>query len=408
MLIRNSGYHRLWLAQVASVLGSMGSLVAMPLLVMVLFGSPSRVAAIATAEAISALFVLPLAGLAIDRLGWRSVLVGGDFLRCLAVAALAGAVHAHRVSFALLLAVAIVTSALSVPALAAASVAVRRLVPAGHLPAALSGLQIGTAVATILGPIAGAALFGYSAVLPFAVDALTFLISVLCVGSLRMAQTAQTAPTEPARVPVRWRELVAGLRFLWSVPFTRYIVANAVVVNFALNGVLVVLMINSAAGGHRLETGAVLGAVGAGNLFGAACALPAQRIAPRTLILGALWTVAVAVPLMSALPRAPWSALLLGCCCVAPPAIAVRVGRMLLQLTPAEILGRVQVVYQAVPRLVAATGPIVAALLLGWLPPTGVLLVFGALLVAFALASTGARALRESPVALAAQPQALP
>lgn len=395
MLISDLGFVRLWCAQVMSVLGAMSSLVATPLLVIALFGSPSRVAAVSAVEVVGAVAAVPFAGYAIDRLGWRAALIGSDLLRGVAVGVLALAVSLGRASFILLLGVAVVVSALSVPGSAAASVAVRRTVPPARFPAAISALQLGTSTVALLGPVAAAALFGVSAAAPFAVTAATFAVSALSVCTLRPTRTDTVEPAQPV---FQWLDLIAGCRFLWSAPFTRYLVIHAVVVDFAVNAVLFLVVVHLAAQGNGVGTGAVVSAAGAGNLIGAAGAVAARRFPPRALMLGTLAGTVVCVSLIALLPTLPWAVVLLGLCCVPSPAVAVLVGEVLLRVTPVHMQGRVQVVYRSMPRLLSATGPAVAAALLARTSTVQALLLFGTLLAVFTVLSAAGRALREIPV----------
>ncbi|MGY9065079.1 MFS transporter [Streptomyces sp. CAS3] len=383
-LYRNQTYVRLWIAYTLSSLGTFASLVSLPLVVMASSGGALGVGLISFAGASCMLLALPWAGLLVDRVGWRPVMVRADLVRGIAFGVLTYTVATHQVSVGVVLAVTAVSGALGVPFASATATALRSAIPTAQRPAALSANQSRTALLTLLGPLAGGALYGVSPALPFAVDAVSFLVSATLVATLP-ATTA--APTD--RPAARWTDITAGWRFLRRHPFLRNMTLTVLVADFGIQGVIVVLVVTAAASNDALGTGLITACTGAGNLLGSAITLPAVRHArPRTLILATTWTGALAVSAIAGTDRVLWGALLAGCFCVATPVIGVLTNRTLLDDVPQEILGRVQSVFQTVPRLVASTGPVLAGLLLGVLPTRAVVLLFALPLAALALFGT--------------------
>ncbi|MFH9939858.1 MFS transporter [Streptomyces murinus] len=383
-LYRNQTYVRLWIAYTLSSLGTFASLVSLPLVVMASSGGPLGVGLISFAGASCMLLALPWAGLLVDRVGWRPVMVRADLVRGIAFGVLTYTVAIHQVSVGVVLAVTAVSGALGVPFASATATALRSAIPTAQRPAALSANQSRTALLTLLGPLAGGALYGVSPALPFAVDAVSFLVSATLVATLP-ATTAAPADRQAAR----WTDITAGWRFLRRHPFLRKMTLTVLVADFGIQGVIVVLVITAAGSNDALGTGLITACTGAGNLLGSAITLPAVRHArPRTLILATTWTGALAVSAIAGTDRVLWGALLAGCFCVATPVIGVLTNRTLLDDVPQEILGRVQSVFQTVPRLVASTGPVLAGLLLGVLPTRAVVLLFALPLAALALYGT--------------------
>ncbi|MEU6460568.1 MFS transporter [Streptomyces sp. NPDC046976] len=383
-LYRNQTYVRLWIAYTLSSLGTFASLVSLPLVVMASSGGPLGVGLISFAGASCMLLALPWAGLLVDRVGWRPVMVRADLVRGIAFGVLTYTVATHQVSVGVVLAVTAVSGALGVPFASATATALRSAVPAAQRPAALSANQSRTALLTLLGPLAGGALYGVSPALPFAVDAVSFLVSATLVATLP-ATTA--APAD--RPAARWTDITAGWRFLRRHPFLRNMTLTVLVADFGIQGVIVVLVVTAAAAKDALGTGLITACTGAGNLLGSAITLPVVRRArPRTLVLATTWTGALAVSAIAGTDRVLCGALLAGCFCMATPVIGVLTNRTLLDDVPPEILGRVQSVFQTVPRLVASTGPVLAGLLLGVLPTRAVVLLFALPLAALALYGT--------------------
>ncbi|GGP79307.1 MFS transporter [Saccharothrix coeruleofusca] len=389
-LRHNHVYQRLWISHTLSLIGTLASFVSLPLLILDSFHSPAAVGLVSFVGAATLLLVMPWTGLLVDRTGWRAVMVACDLLRATALALLAAAIAGDRVTFALVLAVTVVNSALSVPFLSATGAALRASVEAGQLPAALALNQGRTAVVGILGPVGGAALYDDSTALPFAVDALSFLLSALCVCTLR------TRARTPAGKPgFGWRDLGAGWRFLRGHPFLRYMALNICVTDFSFNGLVLVLVVTSSAEGNAMGAGVIMAASGAGNALGSALAVPVMRWArSREPVVLSVWTTAATAAAVAAQAGMPWSALLLGIACLAASIVAVITNTTILRETPAHLLGRVQTIFQTAPRLVAAGGSSCAGVLLTFLPVQVVLPAFAVPLAALALHTTSTRALR--------------
>lgn len=389
-LHRNGAYQRLWISATLSLVGTLASFVALPLLILDSFHTPAMVGLVSFAGAVTLLLVLPWAGLVVDRVGWRVVMIGGDLVRAAAFVLLTVAITGNRVTLAVVLAVTVVNSALSVSALSAAGAALRASVDAAQLPAALAFNQVRTAVLGILGPVSGAALYEHSAALPFAVDAASFLLSALCVCTLRAGSTTPGGKPEP-----RWWEVSAGWRFVRDHQFLRHMVLVIVALDFSFNGLALALVVIASAGGNAMGAGLIMAASAAGNVLGSVLALPALRRArPRVLVVLSVWTAAAAVPVIAAHAETPWGAVIVGLACVSPPILAVLTNTTILTETPVHLVGRVQSIFQTLPGLVAASGPPCAGVLLTLLPARVVVLVFAVPLVALAMYSTGARALR--------------
>jgi len=76
---------------------------------------------------------------------------------------------------------------------------------------------------TLLGPVLGAALLALTFTVPFVVDSMTFLVSALLIGSMRMrANLKESAGDAPPEAPPRWQDdLREGVRWLWAHDFLR-------------------------------------------------------------------------------------------------------------------------------------------------------------------------------------------
>jgi len=107
-LRRNRDFNLLWSGQVLSVLGAQISAIAFPLLVLALTHSPAKAGIVGFAEMLPmGLLMLP-AGALVDRWDRKRVMVVADSARCVALASIVLALAVDSVSFAQIVAVALV------------------------------------------------------------------------------------------------------------------------------------------------------------------------------------------------------------------------------------------------------------------------------------------------------------
>jgi MFS family permease len=100
-VVRSPSYFPLWLAQLLSSFGDTLHYIALVVLVFQLTGQGIAVAGLAVAEILPVLLLGPVAGVFIDRVSRKAVLIGADLLRAALVLSLLwpqGAWHAYLVA----------------------------------------------------------------------------------------------------------------------------------------------------------------------------------------------------------------------------------------------------------------------------------------------------------------------
>lgn len=215
-LRRNREFVALWIGQAVSALGASTSALAYPLLVLVTTGSPGLAGLVSAVLAATTFLVRLPAGVVADRVDRRRLMLWCDAGRFVAVGGVAVAVLAGRVSLAHILLVAVAEGTLGALFAPAEAVAVRRVVAPDQVRDAVAANESRRQLAALLGPTVGGVLFGAGRALPFAADALSYVVSFAAVCSVRTP--LRTAP--PARRAFR-AELGEGLRWLWGHPFLR-------------------------------------------------------------------------------------------------------------------------------------------------------------------------------------------
>ncbi|GAA3491095.1 MFS transporter [Streptomyces cremeus] len=416
-----------WCSNTADALGSQASGVVLPLLLLSLGHSPAAVGGIVAASAVLGLVLGPLAAVPADRGARKPVMVGAACTAALAMAVVAVAVATGRPPLALVLAGVLVERFATAVYEAAARGTVALLTPPGGYARTVARLEAGERLALVLGPVLGGALYQVGRALPFALDALSYAVTALCVRCMRAdlrpavpvraseapaggppdarpgpsrspeerpngapgphpaaasdaphttrsarppAIPADAGPARahvPPRVPLR-TELSAGLRLVAASPVLRLVLLWLSVVNGALAALSFGVLVGLQRDGHGgAATGAVLAAAGAAGIAGA---LAAPSLAARAggvrSVRAVTWLL---VPLTAALAAtgSPWwqAALFGGICLVMPVATVVLQSRAIAAV-PVRLQARAGAVLATGAGAAAALGPAAAGLLAGF------------------------------------------
>jgi MFS family permease len=216
-LRRNRDFLLLQTGQLLSDVGSQSTSIAYPLLVLAVTGSAARAGVVAFARTLAwTLLALP-AGVAADRWNRRRLMLAADGVRVLAVGGLAAAVATGGAAFWVITLAAFAEGAGMSLFLAAQAGAMRAVVPARQLPAAMATVTGRRAAVRLAGPPVGGFLFGIGRALPFLFDAVSYAFSIVSLLAMRTPfQQARQADPSPLR-----SRLAAGFRYLWSRPFLR-------------------------------------------------------------------------------------------------------------------------------------------------------------------------------------------
>jgi MFS family permease len=213
-LWRQRDFLKLWGAQSVSTFGSLITRAALPFLaILVLHASAAQIAGLTIASILPGFLIGLVAGVWIDRLRRRPVMILADVGRALALGAIPTLAVTGHLGLIPLYAVAVVASALTVFFDVAELSYIPSVVGAGQLGDANSRLAATQSVAEISAfGIAGWLVQWFTAPLAIAIDAVTFLVSGGLVASISSAEPSTTEPSQPAEGV--WNEMVAGLAAL--------------------------------------------------------------------------------------------------------------------------------------------------------------------------------------------------
>jgi MFS family permease len=212
-LWRHPDFLRLWAGQSISQLGSQVSLLAIPLTAVVALGATAfQAGLLGTFEFLPFLLVGLPAGVWVDRMARRPVLIAADLGRTVALASIPVAAGLHSLHMAQLYAVSFVVGVLTVFFDVAYQSYLPSLVEREQLVDGNGKLEFSRATAEIAGPGLGGALVGLvTAPVAIAADAASYVASV---ASLLLIRRSEEVEPRDAGSGMR-RELAEGVRYVW-------------------------------------------------------------------------------------------------------------------------------------------------------------------------------------------------
>ncbi len=297
-LWRNNSFVRLWLAQIVSNAGSQITNLALPLTAVLALGAtPAQMGALGVASSLPNLFFGLLAGVWVDRIRRRPILVGADLGRALLLASIPAAALLGSLTFAQLYLVSFASATLGLFFTIASVAVLPSVVQKDQLVEANSKLATTDSVLAIAGPSAAGGLIQIlSAPKAIVVDALSYVLSAL---SLRGVGVSEEAPAREQRRSI-WAEIGEGVRELVRTPLLLALTVAATVGMFgaAVQSTVLLLFFTRELGLSPATIGLVYAVAGIGSLLGAVLAARIARsvgIGPAVIVGQCLWAVSALV-----------------------------------------------------------------------------------------------------------------
>ena len=292
-LARHRDFRNLWAAETVSQLGSQVSQIALPLVaIIVLDATAFEVALLGVIEFAPFILISLPAGVWVDRLRRKPILVGADLGRALLLASIPAAYWLDVLTIWQLYVVGFAVGFLTVFFDVSYQSYLPSLVPRKQLIEGNSKLEISRSAAQLAGPgLAGVLVQALTAPVAVLVDAVSFATSAIFLFRIRKKETAPTRAERHAG-PGMKAEVAEGLRWVFGNRYLRWIAASTATFNFFGNIVAAVYLVFAVR-----ELGLSPGAIGlvfaisnVGYLVGA---LLANRMSRRfgvgpTIIIGAL------------------------------------------------------------------------------------------------------------------------
>ncbi|MEV7287866.1 MFS transporter [Streptomyces sp. NPDC093252] len=394
-LRHNRPFLLLWSGAALSLLGSRVTGVAYPLVVLWHTGDPLVMSAVSFAALLPLLLVQLPAGVLVDRVDRRRLMLGCEAARAVALAGVVAVLAAGRFSAVLLAAVAFLETSLAVVYRLAERGAVRNVVPAEQLATALSRNEARGRAAVLLGQPGGVLLQSAARWAPFLFSALAGLASLAALLLIRgRFQERRTAPPGSPRA-----ELAEGLRWLWRQRFLRAALGFVAGGNLLLQILpLALYVLVEEEGRARSAVAVIVAAGGAGGIAGALGGTWwLRRITLRTVLIGGLahWAVLIGAMVTTSHPLA-LGALFAGCGYLTG-VFGVAAAVQQIRTTPDALQGRVAATSQLVATGANVLGVLVGGLALDAFGATPVFGLLGAAMAVLAAAAAATPALHDDP-----------
>jgi MFS family permease len=278
-LWKNPDFVKLWLGQTVSHFGSGITGIALPLTaVLILAATPLQMGFLGALDGVSVLVIGLLAGVWVDRLRRRPLLIVTDLGRAFILSTIPLAALFGVLGIWQLYIVTALAGMLTVIFTVASSAYLPSLIPQESLIEGNSKLGMSDALAEIGGPaVAGPLVQLLSA--PFAIlfDAFSFLFSACCLGLIRKPEPHPTTLDKRKSI---WSELIEGLRLVLKNPLLRSLAGSAGIFSLFGNfiGALYALYIIRQIGASPIFLGLLVASGGLSALLGA---FMAERVIQR-------------------------------------------------------------------------------------------------------------------------------
>ena len=388
-LWRDADFLRLWAGQSVSEVGAQLTRLALPTAAIVIFdASPVQVGILAASQTLPAVIFGVLAGVWVDRLRRRTVMIVCDLVRFVALASVPLAFALGILTLTHLYAIALVTGAATMVFNVAYQSYLPTLVGRADLGEGNSKLIASRSVAEVIGPgLGGALVQGVGAARALTLDALSFVVSAVSLRSIRRAEPAPASSDQPRRV---LHELKEGLSTIRRTLVLRRLAACNVTLNLGLSisDTLFYLFAYRELGLSPAFVGVAVAIRGAGALAGALLVVGLERRfgSARMLVAGAAlygagWMLVPAAAAGLAAPMLIVSAAMIGF-----GNATYNVTQLTLRqvVTPDRILGRVNATMRALFLAPQPAGALLAGVLAtsaGYVPA---LLIGGSIIAAAA------------------------
>lgn len=306
------GFVRLWLAGTVSWLGTFTFGLALQLLLIeTLDADQAAIGFVRSAQWVPALAIGMLAGVLIDRVRRRPVLIAADTVTALATGGIGALALAGLLTVPVLAGLVALVGAASMFYHAAHQSYLPRLVPTGLLPVANARIEQTMTAAEAIGPLVAGALVRFlSAPAAILFNAVSKAASAVLLATIRVEETT------PQRHPDRhlWRELKEGASWVYR---HRTLAPYAVSLHlwfFFNSGIMTVFVFHASEelGFDALTIGLVLSCAGVSGVIGAGLApRAAERFGLGPVCVVAEWLNPLAFLFVLLAPHGPTGAALL-------------------------------------------------------------------------------------------------
>lgn len=388
-------------SRVVSQLGDQLQFLALPLLVVAITGSAAQAGLVLGAQTLVFLFFGVYAGVLVDRRDRKRTMIWCDVGRGVLTATVPIAYLGDFLTMPLLYVVAIGNGVLATLFSAANSSALPNIVSRTQLPSALGALGAISNTLRIAGASVAGILYSLGRMIPFALNAVSFLLSAISLRFISARFQESEAARQPAKGPAATlADIREGLSWLWGrrVIRTLAFLDAGDALRYGI-GYLLIITLAQRLDATATQVGIVFTGAAAGALLGN---LLAPKLTTRfplgRLSISTLWIEALAFPFYAIAPT--WWLLLFVAFAesVISPVYNVALDTYRLGQTPDAMRGRVTSSVDTLVGGAAAIGTAVGGVAIDAFGPVQLTFVLTAWLVLLAVIATTSRTLRSTSV----------
>ncbi len=272
-------------------MGSQFSLLAFPLLVLFLTNSPIQAGLIGAIRLVPYFLLSLPAGALTDRWDRKRVMLIADTVRGLSLASIPIAFALRHLTVPQLYLVSLIEGTFFVFFDLAEVACMPRVVAREQIVAATNQNEMARNVAFLLGPGLAGVIYSFGKFVPFLLDAISYLASVLSLCWIRTKfQQERTAAPEKL-----WLEIRTGLFWLWRHPLILFIAFTATLTRLLFDGiVLLIIVISQDMHATPALIGLVLAMDGVGSMIGSILAARfSKQLSFQVAFIGGYWLWAV-------------------------------------------------------------------------------------------------------------------
>ncbi|TCO54191.1 MFS transporter [Actinocrispum wychmicini] len=394
-LSRNREYRLLWTSQALSEFGINSAMIAFPLLVLTVTGSPAASGLVLGAVAAARLVAGIPAGALVDRWNRKTIMLACEVAQATAAASLVAALWWNVATIAHMVVVAIVLGICGALFEPAEDSILPNLVPEKQLSTAVSLNAARSYLGQLSGTGAGGFLFAIGRFVPFVVETVAHAIAFVELLFLRVP------PREVRREPMSHlrHEMVAGLRWVWEQRYIRVFALCAISINaFFTAYYIVVIVLAQTRGIPPGEIGVMAAMLGVGGILGATIAPYLYRkLSPHVLIVMVFWVLTVLTPVAIVINSGYLMGVLFAAMALLTPSANTAITTRQLLLTPDGMRGRLAGVMAVATGVAAAVGPALGGMLMEEVSGTVAVLICTAGMAVVSVLVTISPTLRDFP-----------
>ena len=275
--LQHRDFRLLWIGQTVSMIGDGVYVFAVAWYVYKdLHASPAVFSLVGAAWTVPQVLLLMATGALSDRMDRRYLMIVGDLLRMLAIAAIGSLILLDAMTVPLLIALVLPYGAGQAIFGPAFSSIIPMIVPEEQLVEANSiGQTVRPLAMIVIGPIVGAAIVAAASTgWAFVLDAITFAVSAACIALMRV----RAAPKPEDEQTELWADVQEGITYVRSTPWLKWGLLAGMVSLFCVWGpweTLVPFVVTDQMSGTEFQLALVFGAGGVGSII--ASLVMAQR-----------------------------------------------------------------------------------------------------------------------------------